>query len=534
MAEREGSRMGSFKNMEGRTYKNGAKTVADARKKRTEVSVELRKRGRDEQLFKKRNIGLDVEEPIADEPSPDDYETILSLLRSQEAQDWLAGARKIRQKLTNAKTTPIKEIIEAGLVPALVRFLSSGFAHVRDPAAAPNSCTLQFEVAWALTNVASGSSEETRAVVQAGALPYFVALLQSNDPAVCEQAVWALGNVAGDGPTLRDDVLRKRALPPLLHLVSPDRSDDFIRNVAWTLSNLCRGKDPPPDFNQIRKCLPVFASLLNHHDCEILGDVCWALSYITDGDNDKIQAVVDQGVVPKLVEILGKEEAALLSPCLRTLGNIVTGTDLQTQSVIDCGGLTKLTPLLKHPKATMQKEAAWMVSNIAAGTQFQIQGILNLRLVPPLIDIIKNGEFKAQKEAAWALSNITSGGSLDQIAAIANVGALEALCGLLSCRDSKTHLVLLDGISNILAAGKKIGQLEQACVQIESCGGLDKIERLQGSPNEQVYRSALDIIESFFSESDDEENVAPAVNANGVFQFNASEGTDVKGEPFEF
>ena len=48
------------------------------------------------------------------------------------------------------------------------------------------------------------------------------------------------------------------------------------------------------------------------------------------------------------------------------------------------------------------------------------------------------------------------------------------------------HLVLLDGISNILAAGKKIGQLEQACVQIESCGGLDKIERLQGSPNEQV------------------------------------------------
>ena len=35
------------------------------------VSVELRKRGRDEQLFKKRNIGLEAEEPIADEPCPD-------------------------------------------------------------------------------------------------------------------------------------------------------------------------------------------------------------------------------------------------------------------------------------------------------------------------------------------------------------------------------------------------------------------------------------------------------------------------------
>ena len=60
------------------------------------------------------------------------------------------------------------------------------------------------------------------------------------------------------------------------------RYSDFIRNVAWTLSNLCRGKDPPPDFSQIRKCLPVFASLLNHHDSEILGDVCWALRWVSD------------------------------------------------------------------------------------------------------------------------------------------------------------------------------------------------------------------------------------------------------------
>ena len=44
---------------------------------------------------------------------------------------------------------------------------------------------------------------------------------------------------------------------------------------------------------------------------------------------------------------------------------------------------------------------------------------------------------KAKKDAAWALTNISSGGSVAQIAAIANDGALEALCSVLLCRDTE-------------------------------------------------------------------------------------------------
>ena len=117
------------------------------------------------------------------------------------------------------------------------------------------------------------------------------------------QAVWALGNIAGDSPACRDLVLNNGALPPLMEQLKEGSKISMLRNATWTMSNFCRGK-PQPNFEQTKQALPTLARLVYSDDEEVLTDACWALSYLSDGTNDKIQAVIEANVCRRLVELL--------------------------------------------------------------------------------------------------------------------------------------------------------------------------------------------------------------------------------------
>ncbi|KAG7215611.1 hypothetical protein INR49_022137 [Caranx melampygus] len=458
------------------------------RRQRTEVVVELRKNKRDEHLLKRRNV---PHEDICEDSDVDgdfrsqntSLEAIVQNATSDNQGVQLSAVQAARKLLSSDRNPPIDDLIKSGILPILVHCLD------RD-----DNPSLQFEAAWALTNIASGTSEQTQAVVQSNAVPLFLRLLHSPHQNVCEQAVWALGNIIGDGPQCRDYVISLGVVKPLLSFISPSIPITFLRNVTWVMVNLCRHKDPPPPMETIQEILPALCVLIHHTDVSILVDTVWALSYLTDAGNEQIQMVIDSGIVPYLVPLLSHQEVKVQTAALRAVGNIVTGTDEQTQVVLNCDALSHFPALLTHPKEKINKEAVWFLSNITAGNQQQVQAVIDAKLVPMIIHLLDKGDFGTQKEAAWAISNLTISGRKDQMA------------------DDEAET-----IANL----------------IEECGGLEKVEQLQNHENEDIYKLAYEIIDQFFSSDDIDEDTSlvPEAIQGGTYGFNSA---NVPAEGFQF
>jgi hypothetical protein len=110
---------------------------------------------------------------------------------------------------------------------------------------------LKYEAAWALTNIASGTSAQCMCIIDLGGIPLFLELLQSSNMKIASQAVWAIGNISSDSAAYRDAIIAAGGIPYLVEFLQKCTIKEFTKHCCWALSTFCRGT-PLPKYENVR------------------------------------------------------------------------------------------------------------------------------------------------------------------------------------------------------------------------------------------------------------------------------------------
>lgn len=385
---------------------------SNRRQKREEQQVLLREKKREELLNRQRTATTD-----------DDFSQIVDfkekkrLLLSKNPEEVFQGVNKFRKNLSVEQNPPIQAVIDSGLVPRFVELLSS-------------SCSLYVNVdlnmvkkiraesAWALTNIASGNSEQTQKILDFGAIPLFADMLRESDEDLVDQAAWAFGNISGDSEIMRDACINCGVLKTALHLsknlIHSNTGLRVLRNLAWLISNLNRGTKPPPKRENMLQSLAIIQILVDHQDLDIQNDSLWAVSYICDTDPEIIGEVFKTSLIDKIFAILENSShynsTKIIHPALRTVGNIISTTEQYVDKLINRGFVNICLQIFNDPFGDialkkLRKEVCWIFSNISCGTESQVSSVATPEVLHLLYSTNTMQNY-IKLEACWTLTNL--------------------------------------------------------------------------------------------------------------------------------
>jgi len=385
----------------------------------------------------------------------------IAVFESHDTEEIIKACFYLRHILSNETSPPVEQVVSAGCLPHLIRCISES-----------DNLKVQFEAAWAITNIASSDSRFTRQVVESGAVPHLLNLLRSSPSwEIMDQAVWALGNIAGDGVSLRNTLVEQGCMDELIRTAQRVQRGGFpvtfIRNLTWTMSNMFRFK-PHIHSRFALSSIPIIKNFLTHADEEVVTNTIWCFSYLTESDtlteptsassipstNVIYDAIFDDDdILLTLRGFLSSTSLDRVVPSMRVFGNICTGSTGYVERLMRMSIITAFVPLLSHRNNVVRKESFWTMSNIAAGTSDHVQALMDSGVISRVYEVRRDNT-SVKKEAGWVVCNAVSVGTEAQVRTMAEQHhIIESLISNLEIRDTALTKSTLASLETVVRVG---------------------------------------------------------------------------------
>ena len=488
----------------------------DGKKQLQEQNAQLR-RVRTEELLKRNR---ENKEQVLNSGLTPEYADIVKKVYSKDYSEVCNGVYEVRVILSQESNPPVQKILDLNILPLLVNLLDYNFYRTDDKNIIKNT---MLEAAWALTNICTGTHEQTRKVVEIGASAKLVEMLKMQDDDIVDQSVWCLGNISGDCEEFRDILLNLNIVEIILDKLKEYeyRQDKMkiFRNLMWLAGNLNRGRHPPPDRRYMSMFLSIYERYVGLVDKEVVNSCFWGISYICDSDEELTNAFLNSNIYKKLVELITtfeNNEIAMFSmaPIIRTLGNIVSEGNEQTEFVIQSGAINNLCRIfysVKERKAPrIRKEICWLISNITAGPNEHVQFISSRdSFIDLLIDAMSNYEVFVRKEAVYAIYNITFNSETGLVRELMDKNICLGIKKCINACNTNTEIVLqlLDVCKNLLDVGIKIKEetgVDIVLAKFNDTRLSDVIEDCQDFRNDAIADRAYKLIMKYYDAEEDD------------------------------